>query len=422
MNRRNSSGSGASHSSYDVVVIGAGIIGSAVAYQIARRSDMKVLVVDKAAGPATGSTGASVAISRCRYTVPEVVRLAYSSQLAYRSWKDFTGLARPTNDYTLLGALWVFDRTDEELKSDYARLRDNDVAAEILSGAEVLDRWPELDLCVEPVDFANLDRHQCRSGEAFLYENEAGIADPAGANSDLVVAARQVGAEIRFGVGVMDLLFSGDRVVGVRTDNGVDVHAEVVINAAGPWCNWINDLAGAQTSWTLTPTRIQLILREWGDSDPRLPITFDGSTDGCYRIERSGRQILLVSPEIPEFMEPMADPDHFRVNPDQACEEATLAAFQHRVPGIDHVGTTTGLCGLYTINEQDNHPIVGPSQTQGLWLANGFSGHGFKLAPGIGAMIARSLTGVTAPFDPDVGDDLFAIDRPQMSTSGGVFA
>ena len=78
MNRRNSSGSGASHSSYDVVVIGAGIIGSAVAYQIARRSDMKVLVVDKAAGPATGSTGASVAISRCRYTVPEVVRLALS--------------------------------------------------------------------------------------------------------------------------------------------------------------------------------------------------------------------------------------------------------------------------------------------------------------------------------------------------------
>ena len=147
MNRRNSSGSGASHSSYDVVVIGAGIIGSAVAYQIARRSDMKVLVVDKAAGPATGSTGASVAISRCRYTVPEVVRLAYSSQLAYRSWEDFTGLASPTNDYTLLGALWVFDRTDEELRSDYARLRDNDVAAEILSGAEVLDRWPQLDLC-----------------------------------------------------------------------------------------------------------------------------------------------------------------------------------------------------------------------------------------------------------------------------------
>ena len=61
---------------FDLVVIGGGIIGSAIAYQVARRSNLKVLVVDKAAGPATGSTGASVAISRCRYTVPGVVRLA----------------------------------------------------------------------------------------------------------------------------------------------------------------------------------------------------------------------------------------------------------------------------------------------------------------------------------------------------------
>ena len=189
-----------------------------------------------------------------------------------------------------------------------------------------------------------------------------------------------------------------------------------------PWCNWINEIAGAQRRWTLTPTRIQLILREWSDDDPRLPITLDGSTDGAYRIERSGRQILLVSPEIPEFMEPTSNPDYFRVNPDQACVEATLAAFQHRVPGIKHVGTTTGLCGLYTINKQDDHPIVGPSHTQGLWLANGFSGHGFKLAPGIGAMIARALTGKTDSFDPDIADDLFSIDRRELSTSGGVFA
>ena len=415
-------GSTPSRSSYDVIVIGAGIIGSAVAYQIARRSDMTVLVIDKAAGPATGSTGASVAISRCRYTVPEVVRLAQSSQVAYRSWKEFTGLANPTNDYTQMGALWVLDRTDEELRSDYARLRDNGVATEILSSSDVLGRWPELDLCVERVDFSALEDHECRSGNSFLYENEAGIADPAGANSDLVAAARQVGAEICFEVGVADLLFSDDRVTGVRTANDVDVHAEVVVNAAGPWCNWINEIAGAQRRWTLTPTRIQLILREWSDDDPRLPITLDGSTDGAYRIERSGRQILLVSPEIPEFMEPTSNPDHFRVNPDQACVEATLAAFQHRVPGIKHVGTTTGLCGLYTINKQDDHPIVGPSHTQGLWLANGFSGHGFKLAPGIGAMIARALTGKTDSFDPDIADDLFSIDRRELSTSGGVFA
>ncbi|MED5540479.1 MAG: FAD-dependent oxidoreductase, partial [Actinomycetota bacterium] len=121
------------HPDVDVIVIGAGIIGSAVAYQIARRSPLRVLVVDKAAGPATGSTGASVAISRCRYTVPEVVRLAYCSQLAYRSWSTFTGLREPISDYTQLGALWVFDRTSEQLAAEYERMRGNGVAVEVLS-------------------------------------------------------------------------------------------------------------------------------------------------------------------------------------------------------------------------------------------------------------------------------------------------
>ena len=65
---------------------------------------------------------------------------------------------------------------------------------------------------------------------------------------------------------------------------------------------------------------------------------------------------------------------------------------------------------------------MGPSEVEGLWLANGFSGHGFKLAPGIGAMVARSITGNTAPFDPDTNDDLFALDRVPLATSGGVFA
>ena len=406
----------------DVGVIGAGIIGSSVAYQIARRRHMKILVVDKAAGPATGSTGASVAISRCRYTVPEVVRLAYCSQLAYRSWSEFTGLPEPISDYTELGALWIFDRTADQLAAEYKRLQSNGVAVEILSASDVLDRWPELDLCVEPIDFEALNKHQCRQGKSFLYEIEAGIADPAGANADLIAASKKEKVEVLFGVGVADVVTDEGRVTGVLLDSGEEVRCGLVINAAGPWCNQINEKAGAQRRWTLTPTRVQLVLREWAETDPRLPITFDGSTDGCYRLERSGQQILLVSPEVPRFMEPTNDPDNFSTYPDRECVETTLAAFQHRAPGVRHVGTTTGTCGLYTINEQDSHPIVGPSEIPGLWLANGFSGHGFKLAPGIGAMVARAITGAEAPFDPDIPDDLFSIERTPLATSGGVFA
>ncbi len=406
----------------DVVVIGAGIIGASVAYQIARRSNLKVILVDKADGPAMGSTGASVAISRCRYTVPEVVRLAQSSQLAYRSWQDFTQLGVTNSDYLELGALWVFDKTSKELAEDLDRLTENGVAAEILYAADVAEHWPELNKCVQPIDFVRPHDHECRSGESFLYENTAGIADPAGANSDLIDSCRRHGVQVTFGQGVSELVMDGERVSGVLLEGGDRIHSDIVINAAGPWCNWINDFAGAQQKWTLTPTRIQLILREWSESDPQLPITFDGSTDSCYRLERSGQQILLVSPEISQFMETIDNPDDFRGTPDQQCVETTLAAFMHRVPGVKHSGRTTGVCGLYTVNEEDNHPVVGPSEVEGLWLANGFSGHGFKLAPGIGAIIARLLTGESASFDPDVDENLFAIDRAPLATTGGVLA
>ena len=244
-------------STADVVVIGAGIIGASVAYQIARRSNLKVILVDKADGPAMGSTGASVAISRCRYTVPEVVRLAQSSQLAYRSWQDFTQLGATNSDYLELGALWVFDKTSKELADDLDRLTENGVAAEILYAADVAEHWPELNKCVQPIDFLRPHDHECRSGESFLYENTAGIADPAGANSDLIDSCRRHGVQVTFGQGVSELVMDGERVSGVLLEGGDRIHSGIVINAAGPWCNWINDFARAQQKWTLTPTRNQ---------------------------------------------------------------------------------------------------------------------------------------------------------------------
>ncbi|HSO50408.1 MAG TPA: FAD-dependent oxidoreductase, partial [Acidimicrobiia bacterium] len=76
----------------DVVVVGSGIVGSSIAYQLARHGVPGVVALDKGAGPAEGSTGASSSICRCRYTHPQVVRLAYHGQEAYGNWPAFTGL------------------------------------------------------------------------------------------------------------------------------------------------------------------------------------------------------------------------------------------------------------------------------------------------------------------------------------------
>ena len=88
-----------------IVVVGGGIIGAAIAYQIARRSNIEVTILDKAAGPAAGATGASAAFSRCRYTIDSVMRLAFDAQQAFVSWAAFTGLVEPASTLTRLGAM-----------------------------------------------------------------------------------------------------------------------------------------------------------------------------------------------------------------------------------------------------------------------------------------------------------------------------
>jgi len=63
------------------------------------------------------------------------------------------------------------------------------------------------------------------------------------------------------------------------------------------------------------------------------------------------------------------------------------------------------------VNRDDVHPIVGPTDIEGFWVANGFSGHGFKLAPAIGSMVARAITGDTLDTDTPVPIAFFSINR-----------
>ncbi len=406
----------------DLVIVGAGVIGAATAYQVARRSSMRVVVLEKGPGPAVGSSGDSMAVSRCRYTEPAVVRLARHGQEVYRNWSDFTGLDVHRNTYTRLGGLWVFDRTDAELEDEYRRLADNGVAVSVLTADEVTERWHCINPCVAPIDLAGDAEHHCQPASAFLYEEDAGFMDPAGATHDLVDAARREGVDVRFKARVAGLVRDGDAVRGVELDDGSTITAAVVLNAAGPWCNLLNEPVGAAERWTLTPTRIQMVHRTWPTDAPRIPIVFDEATTGGFRLEAGGESVVVLVPEVPAFARPVDDPDEFRRAPDADAVLATMAGFEHRVVGIDHRGRVTGTSGLYTINEQDTHPVLGPSEVEGVWVANGFSGHGFKLAPVVGAMLARALTGADASYDTDVDMGFLSVHRDPLHTSGSVFA
>lgn len=400
----------------DVVVIGAGIIGSSIAFQLARHG-VSVIAVDKGSGPAEGSTGASSSICRCRYTNPEVVRLAFHGQQAYGAWDEFTGLAETRSGLQRVGVLWMMGESAEEVEAHASKLRSQGVAASAIDPGELAGRFPAISDCVAPFDLTGETEHVCAPGEAFLFEDEGGYADPVGANQDLIEATRQRGGVVKFGAAVTDLVKVGGRVGGVVLTDGSELSADLVINAAGPWCNRINAIAGADLRWTLTPTRIQTVYRPWPADLGSLPVAADSATGIYFRPESAGQQVLVGSVLAEDEEEIVDDPDSFKRVPDADFTQMKLAAFHHRVPGLDPRGTPSGIAGLYTINREDVHPVVGRTGVDGFWVANGFSGHGFKLAPAIGSMVAQAISGEHTDFDTDVPMEFFSVDRDPIDVA-----
>ncbi|MGQ0847960.1 MAG: NAD(P)/FAD-dependent oxidoreductase [Actinomycetota bacterium] len=394
----------------EVVVVGAGIIGAAISYELARHGVDGVVVVEKAPGPAAGSTGASSSICRCRYTHPEVIRVARSGLAAFQNWAEYTRLPAPLARFQRTGAVWMFGWTADQVVADTARLLDQGVAATAIDAATLADRFPALSPCAVPLDVRTDTDHACVAGEAFMVEEEAGYMEPSSTNQDLLDAASRAGVDVRFSSRVVGVARSEGAARGVVLADGTDIAAGLVINASGPWCNQLNDLAGVELRWTLTPTRIQTLYREWDESLGDLPITLDG-TSGIYLRPDLGRRVLIGSVLASDEEEVVDDPDDFRQTPDPDFRDEKMAAFHHRVPQLDPRGSVPGIAGLYTINREDVHPVLGPTELDRFWVANGFSGHGFKLAPAIGSMIAVAYTGTVREFDTDVPAAFFGVDR-----------
>ena len=399
-----------------MVVVGAGIIGSSISYQLARHG-VSVIALDKAAGPAEGSTGASSSICRCRYTHPEVVRLAFHGQQAYGDWAEFTGLGEVRSGLHRVGVLWLMGESNETVEGAVAKLAGEGVAAENLGPDDVVDRFPAVSNCVAPFDMTGEVEHVCAPGDAYLFEVDGGYADPVGANQDLIDATRAWGGEVRFRAQVTGVSGTEERVTGVTLADGTTISADLVVNAAGPWCNRLNELAGVALRWTLTPTRVQTVYRPWPSELGRLPIGADVSTGIYFRPESGGQQVLVGSVLAEDEEEIVADPDDFKRVPDADFTEMKLAAFHHRIPGLEPRGEISGIAGLYTINREDVHPVVGPTGRDGFWVANGFSGHGFKLAPAVGSMVAQAVSGQRTDFDTDVPMEFFSVDREPIDVA-----
>lgn len=396
--------------SRDIVIVGAGIIGLSVAYQVARRTSARILVLEKGSGLGEGSTGASSAVCRFRYSCDEMVELARDGIRAYQHWGDFLELPSPIARFHQSGVVWMGGGLGTT--GEVARLQRLGVAATQLNGTDIEECFPALSSCAVAPDLLAGTPHQCEPDENYLLENEGGYIEPTDALHDLLDAVRRKGVEVRFGTRVTGVLSTSGRVTGVLLADGSGYSCGSLVNASGPWCNQLLASVGLADRWPLRPTRIQIAQVDMPDDLPgALPVCAD-MVGGIYFRQQGQRKHIVVGSVLPDDeRETILNPDELDRSADDDFVRSKLHALQHRMPLMNELKGVRGYSGLYTMNLADVHPIVGETPVGGFYVANGCSGHGFKLAPAIGSLIAQAITGDKIAGDTGVDSKFLRFER-----------
>jgi glycine/D-amino acid oxidase-like deaminating enzyme len=196
----------------------------------------------------------------------------------------------------------------------------------------------------------------------------------------------ELGGELRQGAAVTAIDTSGGRVRGVRSTQG-DVAAGHVVIAAGPWANPVGRLAGLDLPVVARRESV-VTLRPGFEYGAGHPVVAD-LVNGVYCRPETGNLVLLGNTREPE--DPPGDPDHYEDRPGNAFVEAVVSRLARLMPVVVETEIVGGWSGMYEVSP-DWNPIMGTaSAVAGLHYCVGFSGHGFKLSPAAGLLMAELI-------------------------------
>ena len=364
--------------SYDVILIGGGIMGCCTAFELARRG-VNVAVFDKMT-IGEGPTGHSSAIVRQHYSNELTARMAHYSLNVFHNFGELVGGECGFEQTGFVVLVGPGDRAG--LEANMAMQRSVGIRTEPLSPEDLLALMPGL--AVDDLSVA-------------AYEPDSGYADPYQTVNSFAQAARGHGAAVYPGTEVTGIRFAGGKVTGVDTSKG-QFHAPIVVNCGGPWGARIAAMAGVDAP--INPCRVQVSLfRRPPGEPPTHPVIIDFIQAAYFRAETGGQTLAgLVDPAEANAI---VDPDRFNENVDFDFVVDTGDRLVKRYPAMERSESTGGFASLYAITP-DWHPIIDEAPAgSGCFLCTGFSGHGFKLGPAVGRMLADRVLHAPDPlFDP----------------------
>jgi sarcosine oxidase subunit beta len=351
----------------DILVIGGGVIGTSIAVHLAARRAGRVVLLEKSYLGA-GSSGKSGAIVRQHYSNRLTAAMAQQSLRVFERFPEQFG-GPPV--FTRTGmTIIVNDRDRAGLESNLAMQRELGIDVKLVTAEELAD-----------ID-ANA---RLAEDEVAAFEAEAGYVEAVQVVASFADAAWREGADIRTGVEVRAVLTEGGRVVGVETNEG-RYDCGTLILAAGPWA-----AALAKTAKVALPVqscRTQVALFRRPPDCTRRGTIYGDFVQGVYFKPTHGELVHAGSLAGEEVNDPV-DPDDYNEAADGAWLPTIRQRVSRRYPAMHRCYGRGGYGALYAITP-DWHPILDRLPgIEGAYCAVGFSGHGFKLSPVVGRLMAE---------------------------------
>lgn len=356
---------------YDVIIIGGGIMGCATAYFLKQKdARVDVAVVEMDPTYSRASTTLSMANARIQFSLEENIRISrFTFEVLERFEKEMAVEDnRPNIAFRREGNLFMVDDAGKDLaETSLALQRRMGCQVEWWTPEKIKERYPLYSPAgLAGGTFGALDGHF--DAYAFLMGYRA--------------KARSLGTTF-IKDEVTEILTAGAGVSGVRLASGASLSAGFVVNCAGAWAAKVAGTAGINLP--VDPVKRQIFVLDTAvkPKDP-LPLTILPS--GLYfRTETGGR--ILLGKSMPE------DPVGFDFSwDDKRFMEILWPELAEFVPAFDTLKLLRGWAGLYAVNTLDGNAILGEwPELKGLFLANGFSGHGLQQAPAVGRYLSELI-------------------------------
>ena len=350
----------------DVVILGAGVMGTSIAFQLAKRNAGKIVVIDKD-HVGRGGSGRSSALVRMHYSFPPEVELAVISLRMFQNWKEVVGTP---GDFRKTGFVRIVHPNEtERLKCNVEMQQKLGVDVELIDKHQLHELEPDW----------NVDEI-----ELGAYEPDSGYGDGAGVAGDFLKAARDLGAIYASRTQASTLCLEGGRIRSVSTGQGV-IQSPIVIVATGPWTRPLLQQAGYDIPIECEYHQVAILRNAPGMK-----------CGGCACIDsvtatyfRSDAQDKFLVGDF--YGQRPADPDSFPQHAADESLEEIIDRASRRVPRLERAEVMRGMTGIYDMTP-DSRPLLGEIPgIRGLYICAGFSGMGFKISPAIGLVMSELL-------------------------------